>query len=155
MKLPKVLYFVDGVAPTADDIKDASAIAAHVVYRNARAVASEGALEDCDGVAGKVPPQYAKLPSAQLAVQRHATKIAAIASKVGDSPAPSAPATDPAPNDGGSPDPAATGGDNADASATAGAQEGAGAGESATDQANVPAPGVAPAGAAGSAWRSN
>ena len=93
MKPAKILYFVDGVAPTPEDYEAASKLTAQVVFRNARAVPSEGALEECDGVAGKVPPTYAEAyPEADEAVKAHAAKLAALAKKVGDSPAPKAPA---------------------------------------------------------------
>lgn len=139
MKAPKILFFVDGMAPSAEDMAAASEINGQVVFRNARAVPSEGALETCDGVAGKVPPQYSKLPTAEQATKAHAAKVKAL--KKGDSPAPVAPV---APQ--GDADPA-TGTESA---ATA-AQDGAGAGEPATDPAKDVAPG-SPAGNAGAAW---
>lgn len=142
MKPAKILYFVDGVAPSADDMIAAAAINGQVCFRNARAIVSEGALEECDGVAGKVPPTYAKLPTAEQAVEKRAKAIAAKAAKVGDSPAPvpSAPQGDADPAKGG-----------VDA-----AQDGAGAGDAAAKaDANTPAPGAAPQGNAGSAWGSN
>ena len=93
MKPAKILFFVDGVAPTPEDYEAASKLTAQVVFRNARAVPSEGALEECDGVAGKVPPTYAEAyPEADEAIKAHAAKLAALAKKVGDSPAPKAPA---------------------------------------------------------------
>lgn len=142
MKAPKILFFVDGMAPSAEDLAAASEINGQVVFRNARAVPSEGALETCDGVAGKVPPQYSKLPTAEQATAKRAAKVKALASKVGDSPAPAAPV---APQ--GNADPA-----QGTASAATGAQDGAGAGEPATDPAKDVAPGAAPAGNAGAAW---
>ena len=93
MKPAKILFFVDGVAPTPEDYEAASKLTAQVVFRNARAVPSEGALEECDGVAGKVPPTYAETyPEADEAIKAHAAKLAKLAKKVGDSPAPKAPA---------------------------------------------------------------
>ena len=92
MKPAKILFFVDGVAPTPEDYEAASKLTAQVVFRNARAVPSEGALEECDGVAGCVPGSYAELPTAEEAITAHAAKLAALAKKVGDSPAPKAPA---------------------------------------------------------------
>ena len=93
MKPAKILFFVDGVAPTPEDYEAASKLTAQVVFRNARAVPSEGALEECDGVAGKVPPTYAEAcPEADEAIKAHAAKLAKLAKKVGDSPAPKAPA---------------------------------------------------------------
>ena len=92
MKPAKILYFVDGVSPTPEDFEAASKMQAQVVFRNARAVPPEGALEECDGVAGAIPPTYAELPSAEEAVAAKAEEIAALAKKVGDEPAPKAPA---------------------------------------------------------------
>lgn len=93
MKPAKILYFVDGVSPTPEDFEAASKMQAQVVFRNARAVPPEGALEECDGVAGKVPPTYAEAyPEADEAIKAHAAKLAKLAKKVGDSPAPKTPA---------------------------------------------------------------
>ena len=92
MKPAKILYFVDGVAPTPEDYEAASKLTAQVVFRNARAVPSEGTLEECDGVAGCIPGPYGELPTAEEAIEAHAAKLAALAKKVGDAPAPKAPA---------------------------------------------------------------
>ena len=92
MKPAKILYFVDGVSPTPEDFEAASKMQAQVVFRNARAVPPEGALEECDGVAGCIPGPYGELPTAEEAIEAHAAKLAALAEKVGDAPAPKAPA---------------------------------------------------------------
>lgn len=92
MKPAKILYFVDGVSPTPEDFEAASKMQAQVVFRNARAVPPEGALEECDGVAGCIPGPYGELPTAEEAIKAHAAKLAALAKKVGDAPAPKAPA---------------------------------------------------------------
>ena len=92
MKPAKILFFVDGVAPTPEDYEAASKMTAQVVFRNARAVPSEGTLEECDGVAGCIPGPYGELPTAEEAIKAHAAKLAALAKKVGDAPAPKAPA---------------------------------------------------------------
>ena len=92
MKPAKILYFVDGVSPTPEDFEAASKLTAQVVFRNARAVPSEGMLEECDGVAGCIPGPYGELPTAEEAITAHAAKLAALAEKVGDAPAPKAPA---------------------------------------------------------------
>lgn len=90
MKPAKILYFVDGVSPTPEDFEAASKMQAQVVFRNARAVPPEGALEECDGVAGCIPGPYGELPTAEEAIKAHAAKLAALAKKVGDAPAPKA-----------------------------------------------------------------
>lgn len=92
MKPAKILYFVDGVSPTPEEFEAASKMQAQVVFRNARAVPPEGALEECDGVAGCIPDPYGELPTAEEAIKAHAAKLAALAKKVGDAPAPKAPA---------------------------------------------------------------
>lgn len=92
MKPAKILFFVDGVAPAPEDFEAASQMKAQVVFRNARAVPADGALEQCDGVAGCVPGPYAELPTAEEAIEAHAAKLAELAKKVGDAPAPEAPA---------------------------------------------------------------
>lgn len=87
----KVLYFVDGMVPTVEDIAAGSDLKAHVCYRNARAVPADGALEACDGVAGCVPPRYAEAyPTAEKAIEKRAAEIKKLSA--GDVPAPKAPA---------------------------------------------------------------
>ena len=92
MKPAKILFFVDGPAPTPEDYAEAAELSATVNFRNARAVPSEPhALEICDGVAGKVPAIYAeRFPSADEAISKKADELKALTSKVGDSPAPKA-----------------------------------------------------------------
>lgn len=92
MKPAKILYFVDGHAPTPDDFAAAAELTATVVFRNARAVPSEPhSLEICDGVAGKVPKLYADAyPEAGEAIKKKAAELKALTSKVGDAPAPKA-----------------------------------------------------------------
>ena len=92
MKHAKILFFVKGVSPTPEDFEEASKLRAQVVFRNAHAVPAEGALEQCDGVAGHVPAPYADKPTAEEAIKTVSDKLAALAKKVGDSPAPKAPA---------------------------------------------------------------
>lgn len=92
MKPAKILFFVDGPAPTPEDFAAAAELKANVVFRNARAVPSEPhSLEICDGVAGKVPTIYAeKYATADEAISAKAAELKALTSKVGDSPAPKA-----------------------------------------------------------------
>lgn len=92
MKPAKILFFVDGNAPTPEDFAAAAELNAQVMFRNARAVPSEPhSLEICDGVAGKVPKLYADAyPEAGEAIKKKAAELKALASKVGDAPAPKA-----------------------------------------------------------------
>lgn len=90
MKPAKILYFIDGPAPSAANFMEAAELSANVVFRNARAVPSEAhSLEICDGVAGKVPPIYAnRFPPAAEAIAKKKAELKALTSKVGDAPAP-------------------------------------------------------------------
>lgn len=92
MKPAKILFFVDGNAPTPEDYAAAAELNAQVMFRNARAVPSEPhSLEICDGVAGKVPKLYADAyPEADEAIKKKAAELKALTSKVGDAPAPKA-----------------------------------------------------------------
>lgn len=74
-KLAKILYFVKGASPTAEDFANAEEIKGNVVFRNALAVGHGESVEKCDGVAGEVPPAYSHLPSAEDAVVIFKNKI--------------------------------------------------------------------------------
>jgi hypothetical protein len=90
MKPAKILFFVKGNAPTAEDFLNASQIKAQVVFRNASAVPSEQhSLEICDGVAGCVPPIYASaFPTAEEAVAEKDEALKKLVAKVGDTAPP-------------------------------------------------------------------
>lgn len=117
MKPARILYFVDGPSPKPEDFKAANELNANVSFRNARAVPAEGSLEECDGVAGKVPPRYAaKFPTAEEAIKARAAKLAALAQKTGDTPPHLPPGGDQtAQNGAGSPPAAPAAGDGAPA----------------------------------------
>ena len=88
MKLAKILYFIEGPLPTGEQQHEAANIRGDVSFRNALAVPEEevGCLEDCDGVAGKVPDVYAQaFPSANEAVAKYNAKLKAQRDRVGDS----------------------------------------------------------------------
>lgn len=55
----KVLYFINGAMPTEAEYEAAQAIGPGAVFRNARKIVSGAPLENCDAVAGAVPPDYA------------------------------------------------------------------------------------------------
>lgn len=62
--LPRLLYFIDGPKPSEDDLAAAVAITEYdVAFRNAQLVPGTGALENCQAVAGCVPPTYRHLPT--------------------------------------------------------------------------------------------
>lgn len=88
MKRAKILFFVDGMAPTAADFAEASEMAAQICFRNARAVSADSTVEACDGVAGCVPPLYAELPAAADAIKAFSDAAKAEAAKLGEKPAP-------------------------------------------------------------------
>jgi hypothetical protein len=92
MKQARILFFVLGVAPTAEDFEAAAKLQADVVFRNARAVPSEGSLEACDGVAGEVPERYAeKYPPAEEAIKKYKEALKAMHKKAGDAKPPKEP----------------------------------------------------------------
>ena len=89
--LARILYFVAGVAPSAEDFEAAEKLGANVSFRNANAVPAEGALEICDGVAGEVPERYAEAyPEAKEAIAKKKKAHAEAAAKLGETPAPTA-----------------------------------------------------------------
>jgi len=90
MKLAKILFFVEGPAPTAEQLAEALEMTANVMFRNALAVpAEQHSLEICDGVAGIVPPLYAEaFPTAEAAIAAKTGELKALSEKVGDEAAP-------------------------------------------------------------------
>lgn len=59
----KIIYFIDGFAPTADEELEAQSFGVKTVFRNAQYVTC--ADEACDGVAGSViPDAYKDYPRA-------------------------------------------------------------------------------------------
>lgn len=62
-RIPRILYFIEGMVPSQDDIDDISRFGPNAAFRNANLVAAVGmsSLEECDAVAGKVPDRYAKV----------------------------------------------------------------------------------------------
>lgn len=89
MKALKILFFVRGAAPSAAQYEEANALNGNVCFRNALVISAEATLEDCDAVAGDVPPTYkAKFPDAVDAIEARSQKLADLSKKVGDEPAP-------------------------------------------------------------------
>ena len=88
MKPDKILYFINGPLPTTEDYAAAAELRANVMFRNALAVSPDGgSLEECDGVAGEVPLQYAKAyPPAEAAIARTKAQLKALQDKIGDKP---------------------------------------------------------------------
>lgn len=56
--MKKILFFVNGFAPTGEDMKAASKIEGQVLFRNVQLFDESQPLEKCDGVAGVAPAPY-------------------------------------------------------------------------------------------------
>lgn len=92
MKLAKILFFVLGASPTAENFAEAQELRANVAFRNAHHVPSDGCLEECDGVAGEVPERYAEaFPSAEEAIAARDEEIKALQACAGDEAPPQKP----------------------------------------------------------------
>lgn len=59
-RLPRILFFIEGAVPSESEMNEAKGMPGNVSFRNASLVdpIGDSALEECDGVAGKVPPRY-------------------------------------------------------------------------------------------------
>jgi len=88
MKLPRILYFINGIAPSEKDLAEAEKIQGVVSFRNAKHVSEDSGVETCDGVAGAAPASYSSFPTAQEAVQAYVASVDSLRNKVGDSKAP-------------------------------------------------------------------
>ena len=65
MKRAIILFFTAGMAPTADEYKEAGEYGlGNIRFRNAQAVKDSDPLERADGVAGEVPQGYEGYPTA-------------------------------------------------------------------------------------------
>lgn len=62
LKIPKIIFFLEGSSPTREDEMAALAIGVPVYFRNAQHVKKID--EKCDGVAGHIPTCYADFPDA-------------------------------------------------------------------------------------------
>ena len=63
MKIMKTIFFINDTVPTKKELDFASKIEGKVVFRNVQFFpheVSEGSIEKCDYVCGKVPEIYAK-----------------------------------------------------------------------------------------------
>lgn len=91
LKIPVILYFINGPLPSEGDKKAAEKFdgKAKVVYRNAYHVQDTDALEKADGVMGAVPPRYKEAyKMADDAVKSYEDDRKALSEKVGDEQAP-------------------------------------------------------------------
>lgn len=71
---PKILFFIDHSAPTKEEIAEATTYGPLCVFRNSEMIGGEG-LEQCDGVAGKVPEKYKHFPTVKQAFETWQKKI--------------------------------------------------------------------------------
>lgn len=69
-KFPIILFFLAASSPTAEEEAEAMEFGPNVRFRNAEFGNHSGALEACDGVAGKVPDAYAKCPTGKEAIEK-------------------------------------------------------------------------------------
>jgi hypothetical protein len=142
-KLPFILFFLADAVATPKELAAASKIRGRIGYRNAQYVDPDHGCEPCDGVAGAVPPQYAKkFPSAEKAVKDFDARLEA-AAKAADSAAVEASKPAPAPAGGTGAAPAGfdklPGGDGSQGAPAAPA------GEQSQTAPNPPAPAAKPA----------
>lgn len=90
----RVLFFIVGAVPTEAELAAAQTLGTKM-FRNAAQVTDLDAIERCDGVAGAVPPRYAKCP--RLDAPAVAAPIPAETPVITttEAPAPAAPAVAP------------------------------------------------------------
>lgn len=88
LKSPKILYFVNGAAPSVADQIAVIDLGVSVLYRNARFVAADEKPEPCDGVAGHVPSAYKNLPGAEEVVEAYKAELQAQRERLGETAAP-------------------------------------------------------------------
>lgn len=89
-KFPIILFFIATAVPTAEEQAEAMQYGPNVRFRNAEFGNHSGALEECDGVAGKVPEAYAKCPTAEDAIAKYMDANAEAVGKARESAAASA-----------------------------------------------------------------
>lgn len=57
---PRILFFIQGSVPTAEQIDEATKLGRNVAFRNVNFIRPDDFIEDFDDVAGVVPSQYAE-----------------------------------------------------------------------------------------------
>ena len=67
-KVPRILYFVNGVLPSKEAQKEAQKYGSNVGFRNVKMLNDRDAIEECDGVAGEVPNRYKHFPKAEKVI---------------------------------------------------------------------------------------
>ena len=84
----RILFFIAGPVPNAEEYNAAAQLQGQVSFRNASVIGEGDRTELCDGVAGLVPKPYAGFPSAEeaIAAKTEARELALKAT--GDSLAP-------------------------------------------------------------------
>jgi hypothetical protein len=74
-KQPFILFFLAGMVPTPAELVEAGKIRGRVGHRNASVVNAGDVPEPCDGVAGKVPEPYKKMPTAAQAIAAYDKRL--------------------------------------------------------------------------------
>lgn len=96
----KVLYFINGMAPTLKQRDEVLQFGPHVAFRNAQHIDVDGCLEQCDAVAGPmIPARYAAAyPQACSIIDFYAGKLEKLPEAPSEAldPAPDSGAGDPA-----------------------------------------------------------
>lgn len=80
-RYPKTLFFTAGSTPTQEEYQAAEEIGQGVMFRNASKIVPGAPLENCDAVAGNVPPDYQAVygdgdGSGKVLVRPNATRTA-------------------------------------------------------------------------------
>jgi hypothetical protein len=68
-KDPRILFFLAGAVPTADEMEEIWELGNNVAHRNGSIHSGGSAPEQCDGVAGCVPKEYRKFPDGAKALR--------------------------------------------------------------------------------------
>lgn len=92
LKAPKILYFLEGPVPKANEEVVAYAkYGPSVYFRNGALADSDATVEPCDGVAGTVPQAYAHFPAADNVIQTYRKEAEKAATLITEPVAPVAP----------------------------------------------------------------
>lgn len=79
----KIIYFIDGFAPSEDEKLEAMSFGIKTVFRNSQYIVDGETLEHCDAVAGTfIPDSYAHLPRADELVEGLRSKMDAAAARM-------------------------------------------------------------------------
>lgn len=77
----KVLYFVNGFAPSINQIKEAEESGVRVVFRNGYGLGADHSPEECSAVMGEVPQAYADCPTVGEYLDEKIVEVQAVVKK--------------------------------------------------------------------------